>query len=113
MKRLFAILLSLLLLWVQAIVVAQPSVAAAPTKCRCCSCGTGECCVGKSAPMDSAPQPAAPVQSFSLSQNLFAFLASPAWLLPSGEAEVPPPASAVPLSAARVPLFTRDCALLI
>jgi hypothetical protein len=113
MKRLTAILLSLLLLWVQFIVMAPPAQSGAPARCRCCSCGTGECCVGKSAPSDSAPLPVAPVQTAQLGQNLFTFTASPAWLLPAGEAEVFSAVSASPLSAARVPLFQRNCALLI
>lgn len=113
MKRLTALFLSLLLLWVQAVVLAQPAVADTPAQCTCCSCKTGRCCVGESAPGGSVPQPAAPTQSVPLHQNLFTFAASPMWLLPAGEAQVFSAASASPLAAARVPLFTRDCALLI
>ncbi len=113
MQRLTAIFLSLLLFWVQAVVLAQPALAEAPAKCTCCSCKTAKCCVGESSPIDSTPQPVAPSPSVSLNQTLFAFPASLAWSLPAGEAEVFSAASVLPPSAARVPLFTRDCALLI
>ena len=113
MKRLAAMFLSLLLLWVQAVVLAQPALADAPAKCTCCSCKTAKCCVGESSSSDSTPQPAAPSASVSLGQTLFTFSASLAWSLPAGEAEVFAAVSALPLSAARVSLFMRDCALLI
>ena len=113
MKRLTAILLSLLLLWVQAMVLAQPALPDAPVKCACCSCKTGKCCVGESTPGDTAPQPVAPAPSATLDQILFTVAVSPAWLLPSGETQAFSAVSASPLFAVRVPLFTRDCALLI
>lgn len=113
MKRLSAILLSLLLMWMQVVVMARPATADAPIKCTCCSCKTARCCVGESDSSASQPQPVAPVQSAQLNFNLLPSAASPAWFLPSGEADVFSAASALPLSAARIPLFTRDCAILI
>ena len=112
MKRLSAMILSLLLLWMQVFVLAQPLGAAVPAPCRCCDCQQTDCCVSESS---STPQPlaSAPVQSVQLNFNLFSPLASLAWLLPPGEADIFSAASASPLLAARVSLFTRDCALLI
>lgn len=113
MKRVIAFSMSLLLLWAQTVVAAQAVAVDAPAKCVCCSCKDATCCVGESEPMPSVPQPAAPSPSGFLTQHLFVPAASPAWLLPSVEAEVFPSTSVSPLFAARVPLFTRDCALLI
>lgn len=112
MKRLAAMFLSLLLLWMQLFVMAPPATADAPAKCTCCSCKDGRCCVGEADSAPSTSQPAAPVPSAQFNHHLFAAAASTVWLLPSGEAEVffIAPWS---LSATRVPLFTRDCALLI
>lgn len=112
MKRLSAMILSLLLLWAQVFVLAQPVGAATPTACRCCDCQQTDCCVSETS---SAPQPLAgsPVQSVQPNLNQFTITASPAWLLPSGESDVFFTASASPLAAARVPIFTRHCALLI
>ena len=112
MKRLSAIVLSLLLLWVQASLVAQPVCAQAPAQCNCCRCDKGDCCVAKS-PVDAAPLPAATVPAASQDLGLFSPTAPLVWLLPRGEAEDFLSAASSPLSAARVPLFTRHCALLI
>jgi hypothetical protein len=112
MKRLSAIVLSLLLFWVQVFVAVPPVNAESPAKSNCCSCQRN-CCVTQSNPVDSATPPAVPTPSIQLNLGLFAFAASPAWLLPPGEADVFSAACSSPLSAARIPLFTRDCALLI
>jgi len=112
MKRLSAIALGLLLLWVQVFVLALPTGAAAPAPCRCCECQQTDCCVSESSATQQ-PIAAAPVQTVQLGLNLFSLPASPVWLLPPGEADIFSTASASPLSAARVPLFTRHCALLI
>lgn len=111
MKRLSAMILSLLLLWVQVLVMAQP-LGAAATPCRCCDCQQTDCCVSESS---STPQPltTAPVQSVQLNFNLFSPPPLLVWLLPPGQADGLSAPSASPLSATRVPLFTRHCALLI
>jgi len=111
MKRLTA--LTLLLMWMHVVVLAQLTQAAAPAKCRCCSCKTGECCVGKSNSPESQPQPVAQVQSAPINLHLFILAASPAWLIPHGQTAVWPAASVSSLTAPRLPLFQRDCALLI
>ena len=58
MKRLSAIVLSLLLFWVQVFVMAQPVKADGPAKCTCCTCKKTNCCVTQSS-TDRAPLPAA------------------------------------------------------
>lgn len=113
MKRLSAIVLSLILFWVQVVVLAAPAEAGTPKRSGCCSCQTAKCCVAKSRSSESVPQPCAPVLSFQLNHYLFNSAASPARLLPSGEAGFFSAVSASPLFAAHVPLFMRDCALLI
>lgn len=112
MKRLSAIVLSLLLIWVQVFVMAQPVKANAPAKCVCCACQKADCCV-KPCSTDPAPLPVAAVQSGS--QNLYSFslTASIAWLLPRGAADFSSADNFSSRLAARVPLFRRDCALLI
>jgi hypothetical protein len=112
MKRLSAIVLSLLLFWVQVFVTAQPAPAGAPAKSNCCSCKRS-CCVTPSDASGSAPQPAVPSQSVQLNLDPLTLTASLAWLLPRGAAEIFSAASVSSLSAPRVPLFQRDCALLI
>lgn len=112
MKRLAAIALSLLLVWVQVFVLAQPAGAAAPTACRCCECEQMDCCVAENA-STTQPLAAVPVPTAQLNFNLFALPVSPAWLLPPGELDILSAISVLPLPATRVPLFTRHCALLI
>jgi hypothetical protein len=112
MKRLSAIVLSLLLFWVQVFLVAQPVRAQATAKCACCRCNKGDCCAVKS-PGDAAPLPAATVQTGSQNLSSFSLSASIAWMLPRGEADSSRADNTFSLPAARVPLFRRDCALLI
>jgi hypothetical protein len=112
MKRLSAIVLSLLLFWVQVFAMAQPVKADAPAKCTCCSCHQSNCCVTKSAPAQ-APLPVAPTSTVSQNLNLFSITASLAWMLPRGEADFSSADNSSSLVVARVPLFRRDCALLI
>ena len=112
MKRLSAIVLSLLLFWVQVFVMAQPVKANAPAKCTCCACKQTNCCVTKSS-TDPAPLPLAPAQTGSQNLHSFSLTPSIAWTLPRGEADFSSADNSPSLLAARVPLFRRDCALLI
>ena len=112
MKRLSAIVLSLLLFWVQVFVMAQPLKADAPAKCTCCACKKSNCCVTQSS-TDPAPLPSAAPQTGSQNLNSFSITASIAWVLPRGEADFSSADNSWPQRAARVPLFRRDCALLI
>jgi hypothetical protein len=110
MKRLTAIALSLLLVCAQVFVMAQP-VGGAKRAGSCCDCKAPCCVVDNS----SVPQPQTPATTPAtlISLNPFALTASIAWLLPRGEAKVFSTDSSSLLFAARVPLFERDCALLI
>jgi hypothetical protein len=110
MKRLAAISLSLLLLWVQAVVLAGP-LSSAKASCGCCDC-KATCCVAgdSSVPPSQAPAGVPTAQNIL---NSYIPIVSLAWLMPRGEAEVSLPDSLLPFHAACVPLFERDCALLI
>ena len=112
MKRLSALVLSLLLFWVQVFVLAQPVKADAPAICTCCACQRTDCCVTPSAP-ERAPLPAATAPIGSQSLHSFSAPAALAWLLPHHAAGFVSAAPSPSPLAARVPLFRRDCALLI
>jgi len=112
MKRLSAILLSLLLFWVQVCVMAPPAKADAPAKCTCCACKKTNCCVTQSS-TDPAPLPAATAPTSSQNLNSFSIAASISWTLPGGEAVFSSADNLAPHFAARLPIFRRDCALLI
>jgi len=112
MKRLSAIALSLLLFWGQVSVMASAAQADPRADRSCCSCQKASCCVARSAP-ESAPLPVAATPATSQSHNWFSLTASPAWILPLGEAEVFSFGPSVRPTAAPVPLFQRDCARLI
>jgi hypothetical protein len=111
MKRLSAIALSLLLLWVQVFVLALPA-AAMPVECLCCECQQTDCCVAESS-SGSLPLTATPVPSTQFNLHPFTVAASLVWLLPTGDSDLLSAAPASLFSTVRVPLFTRDCALLI
>src|ERR1051325_1702944 len=115
MKRLSAILLSLLLMGTQAVLVAQPPTnAGTRSACKCCDCGKVNCCVTPTHP-GSAPAPAAPVRA-NTQNELSAFtLTLVAWTLPAAarqQISIPSISSSSRL-ATGVPLFTRHCALLV
>jgi hypothetical protein len=110
MKRLSAIALSLLLLWVQVFALTLPA-AAMPVECRCCECEQTDCCVAESS-SGSLPLNATPVPSAQFNLHQFTAAASLVWLLPTGEMDFASTSASLP-PPARVPLFTRDCALLI
>src|SRR5262245_43014068 len=112
MKRLSAIVLSLLLFWVQVVVMAPSATAKAAKGCCGCACPKADCCVTRSAP-DSLPLPPATVQTGAPNLNSFFLTASVAWMLPCAEADLSSAHLPSPFFAARVPLFQRDCALLI
>jgi hypothetical protein len=113
MKRLFAILFSLLLVWMQAVAATQAPISGVKRAvCTCCDCGRTDCCVTPTS-VPAAPTPAAPIRTGVQNElGLFA-PASVAWTLPAVEVQVFSPAAFSPLTTADVPLFTRHCALLI
>jgi hypothetical protein len=111
MKRAAAIILSLTLLWLQVLATAQTlSSSVAAAACGCCSGKKICCCVEESAPI-SVPTPVAtaPTASIDFTAVIPKLVA---WLLPE-----PAPAivssSDNSASTLAVPLFQRDCALLI
>jgi hypothetical protein len=113
-KRLRAILFCLLLVWMQAM-VAAPGVLSGTERvaCACCDCGKADCCVTKSPPTPAAPAPLAPVRADSQNQLSLHYTTATAWTLPDAGSRVVAPSASSPLTAARVPLFARDCARLI
>ncbi len=112
MKRLSAIVLSLLILWVQLFVMARPVRADAPAKCACCARKKTDCCVSQSSDTP-APLPVATVQTTPQNLNSFSLTSLVAWTLPRAGVEFSAADNTSPLDAARVPIFTRHCVLLI
>jgi hypothetical protein len=112
MKRAAAIVLSLMLLWLQAMSSAQTSFVPAKAVRACCGCKQRDCCVTPAAPNpQSLPMTVVPAGA----QNILSIPASTlvAWTLAAtATAQISASASA-PLPALGVPLFTRHCARLI
>jgi hypothetical protein len=112
-KRLSAILFSVLLVWMQTVVSTQPTVLSTEsTECMCSNCGKTCCCVTPFSP-DSAPAPATPVRAGVQTELTMLAATLVAWTLPATEPQVPSLSASPPLTAMGVPLFTRHCALLI
>jgi hypothetical protein len=119
MKRAVAIILSLTVIWLQLVAAAQTLSAAAAVNVPTadCDCCVGQttcrcCCVAPSAP-NPAPQPVTPLRP--LAAGDFTAIISPrvAWLLPAPVAAQVSASDLSPASLSAVPLFRRDCALLI
>jgi hypothetical protein len=111
MKRVAAIVLSLMFVWLQAVSSAQTTFLPAPAGCRCCDC-KANCCVSAATPATQPPATIPAAGSFPSDFSLFA-PALVTWTLP---VTVPSPFSSsdsAPLPALAVPLFTRHCAMLI
>ena len=112
MKRPAAIVLSLILIWIQAVAAVRTTSAAPPAMCGCCACKKMECCVAQSTP-GSQPLPAAPAPVPAQQQHYSAVLSVlAAWVLPAAPSQISSSDNA-PLLALSVPIFTRHCALLI
>jgi len=109
-RKLLAILFSLLLVWTQTEIAAQLPATRPPAATRaCCECG---CCVSQPSPV-SAPAPAAPAR-YAIEQQLSTPPATSAlWVLPEAEARSVSVPSSSPLIAAGAPLYERNCALLL
>lgn len=109
MKRVAAIVLSLMFLGLQ-VMSPTPSSLAAVSAGRDCGCARGACCAA-AAPA-SQPPPAAPAPADS--QHPLALLAPNrvAWQLPVTVRSVALLDSSVAVTA-NVPLFTRHCSFLI
>ena len=115
MKRAAAIILSLTVIWLQVMASAQTlSPEAAKPECGCCAqkevCRC--CCVAPVAP-DSKPLPATPVVT-STTLDLTAIVPRLlAWTLPATAPVIVSSAESSSHSLSAVPLFQRNCALLI
>jgi hypothetical protein len=114
MKRAVAIVLSLILIGIQALAAVQlSSDSSAQKKSSCCSSRMADCCCVTES--NSAPSPLPAVTTPLLTQNNFSTVLSMlvVWILPES-APLPISSSASELSTAHaLPLFQRDCALLI
>jgi len=113
MKRAVAILLSLVMIWVQGLASAQtlPTETAA-SQCGCCyakkSCG----CVAESA-STTAPIPATPPSNVSVGDHPAVLASFISWQLPPTTPELLLDSAGASLGAQSTPLFTQHCALLI
>lgn len=110
MKKAVAIVLSLMIVWLQGMSSADTHFRPASADNTSCNCNRN-CCVSGKAP-DAQPPPAAPATGGSANDfSLFA-PALVTWTLPASMPHISSSASA-PLSALAVPLFMQHCALLI
>ena len=113
MKRAVAFILSLTVIWLQVLASAQtlssPAPAAEP--CPCCVAKNSCCCVEESAP-GSTPLAAIPISASAPIDFTAVLTKVLAWTLPATPAIVPSSDRASALLSA-VPLFQRNCALLI
>jgi hypothetical protein len=117
-KRLFAILFSLLLVWIPFAPV--PAAASVLPTCpqhmagKTCnaSCGMAGCCVKKP---DSNSQPAPAIPARTSSQNQISLLAPAiaAWTSPANPSNSISSVTALPLMAKDAPLYARNCTRLI
>jgi hypothetical protein len=117
LKQLFAILFSVLLVWMQ---ITPLSAVASPLPCcqkmamdTCAaSCGDADCCVAHPAP-DSKPTPTVPAQSNA--QNQISLLAPMimAWALPENPVNAISSTTVLSSVATGTPLYERNCALLL
>jgi hypothetical protein len=112
-KKPLAILFSLLLVWAQVVLSAPVPTTDLNTTCTCCACGGTGCCFSESSSSGSTPLPAPPTRAGFEHGALFSATTAVAWTLPMPEAEDASSAATGLLQSARVPLFTRHCALLI
>ena len=113
MKRLSAILFSLLLVWTQAVLAAHPTADnGSRAACKCCDCGSKSCCAKPPAP-ESSPSPAAPIRATSQNELSPLALTFVAWTVPAIEPQISDPAVSFSRFVTGVPLFTRHCALLV
>ena len=109
MKRVAAILLSLMFVWLQVMASAQTNPL--PTRSDGCNCKKN-CCL-RAATTDSQPPAALPGNAAAHTDfSLFA-RALVTWTLPGTAPSQISSSDSTPLSALAVPLFTRYCARLI
>jgi len=117
LKKLSAILFSVLLVCMQttplsAVALTSPCCQKVTTDTCAASCGDADCCVAHPSP-DSKPAPTVPAQFNA--QNQVSLLAPMimAWALPENPANAISSITVLPLMATSVPLYERNCALLL
>lgn len=111
MNRAAAIVLSLLLLWLQALASAPSNFTNAAAPADRCACSK-PCCVSRST-SDAQPRPLAPA-SGSPTPDFSAWLVTAvAWTLPAASSSHQFSFDSAPSPVPAVPLFTWHCALLI
>lgn len=112
MKRVAAIILSLMLLWLQATAAAPMTFLPAKAVCACCDCKQMNCCV---TPAPPATQPLPATVMPTVTQNPLSVFAATLemWTLPASELAHVSAFASAPLLAPGLPLFTRHCARLI
>jgi len=112
MKRVVAIFLSLMLMMLQVMATAPTTSSAATPQCGCCVSTQQCCCVTPATPAPTtAPLWPAPVSAPS---HLVAVaIKVTAWILPDSLSAVVSSFDSSSALWSAVPLFQRDCALLI
>jgi len=113
MKRAAAIILSLTVIWLQVMASAQTlSTPTSEPSCPCCVAKKNCCCVEDSSPT-ATPLPAAPA-AVSAQFDFTAVLAKViAWTLPAAAPAIVSSPDKTSALLSGVPLFQRNCALLI
>lgn len=116
MKRAAAFILSLTVIWLQMLASAQTLFAAPPPPtteaCPCCVAKKVCCCVEES-DAQSAPIPVAPAAARAAVDFTAVIPHRVAWLLPLSLLTDVSASKVSFASSSAVPLFRRDCALLI
>jgi hypothetical protein len=115
MKRAAAFILSLAVIWLQVMASAQTLFATPPPPAEACPCCVAKkaCCCVEESDAQSAPIPVTPATARPNVDFTAVIPRRVAWLLPTSESASPAAAEISSTLFSAVPLFRRDCALLI
>jgi hypothetical protein len=118
MKLVLAIICSLLLAGTPFVLAQAPVASVGHVAHTVCPCGMGchcdmPCCCGRPASPKPQQVPTVPAPPSNQTQLLTLAPAALAWMLPAAPVSEIPAAFSSPLTANRIPLFTRNCAFLI
>jgi len=111
MKRIAAIILSLIFLGLQ-VMLSTPSSFSVTQTGKCCGCKKHNCCVTRNPP-DAHPLPAAPAPTVLQYDVSLLPLTAIAWRLPGAATSFIAAVDSPSFLATNVPLFTRHCSFLI
>src|SRR5688572_27676679 len=111
MKRVAAILLSLMFVWLQVMASAQTNPLQTRSDGSGCNCKTNSCV--RAVTTDTQPPPALPGNAAAHTDSSLFARALVTWTLPGTGPSLISSSDSTPLSALAVPLFTRYCARLI